>query len=180
MRRRIAERRPKGNLSEQISGDLFGGSLRAFVLGHKGKKPPQNLSKIQIRIWELRGQNPRCKGLALINFKSFEKGLAVREGCREEILPMPEIEASFLYPFSSAPLGDVGTHYWRIPLAVLGGCLSPNPSPQPLFETCQITLSWMLFRELAKALLFLFCKQKLVSSKRCSPPKGVPRMSDAF
>ena len=34
------------------------------------------------------------------NRGSLEKGLAVGGGCREEILRMPEIEASFLYPFS--------------------------------------------------------------------------------
>ena len=30
------------------------------------------------------------------NIRSFEKGLAVRGGCCEEILPRPEIEASFV------------------------------------------------------------------------------------
>ena len=35
-------------------------------------------------------------------FRSFEKGLGQR-GCREEILPMPEIEASFLRPFPMPP-----------------------------------------------------------------------------
>ena len=35
------------------------------------------------------------------------------EGWREEILPMPEIEASFLHPHSYAPLGEGGTHFWR-------------------------------------------------------------------
>ena len=34
-----------------------------------------------------------------ILFRSFEKGLAGRGGWREEILPMPEIQASFLCPF---------------------------------------------------------------------------------
>ena len=38
--------------------------------------------------------------------RSFEKGLADRGGWREEILPMPEIEASFLHPFSYAPSGE--------------------------------------------------------------------------
>ena len=38
--------------------------------------------------------------------RSFEKGLADRGGWREEIPPMPEIKASFLYPFSYAPLGE--------------------------------------------------------------------------
>ena len=45
-------------------------------------------------------------------FGSFEKGLADRGGCREEILPLQEIEASFLYPLSYA-LRRRGTHYWR-------------------------------------------------------------------
>ena len=33
------------------------------------------------------------------NVRSFEKGLAVRGGCREEILPVSEIEESFLTSF---------------------------------------------------------------------------------
>ena len=63
------------------------------------------------------------------------KGLAVRGGCREEILPMPEIEASFLCLFFLCPLRRRGTHYWRTFRAVFGACLSPTPSRQPLFET---------------------------------------------
>ena len=35
---------------------------------------------------------------------SFEKGLADRGGWREEILPLPEIQAPFLHPFSYLPL----------------------------------------------------------------------------
>ena len=40
--------------------------------------------------------------------RSFEKGLADRGGWRKEILPTPEIETSFLHPFSYAPLGEEG------------------------------------------------------------------------
>ena len=40
--------------------------------------------------------------------RSFEKGLADRGGWREETLQRPEIQASFLYPFSYAPLGEWG------------------------------------------------------------------------
>ena len=45
--------------------------------------------------------------------RSFEKRLADRGGWREEILHMPEIQASFLCPFSYAPLGRRETHFWR-------------------------------------------------------------------
>ena len=38
----------------------------------------------------------------------FRKGVGGRRGWREEILHMPEIQASFLYPFSYAPLGEGG------------------------------------------------------------------------
>ena len=41
--------------------------------------------------------------------RSFEKGLAGRGGWREEILPMPEIQAPFLCPFSYATLRRRGT-----------------------------------------------------------------------
>ena len=40
--------------------------------------------------------------------RSFDKGLADRGGWREEILHMPEIQASFLYPFSHPSLGEGG------------------------------------------------------------------------
>ena len=45
-------------------------------------------------------------GLGYFNIRSFEKGLADRGGWREETLQRPEIQASFLYPFSYAPLGE--------------------------------------------------------------------------
>ena len=45
---------------------------------------------------------------AFTSFRSFEKGLADRRGWRKEILPIAEIQASFLYPFSYAPLGEGG------------------------------------------------------------------------
>ena len=69
------------------------------------------------------------------SIRSFEKGLADKGGCREEILPMPEIAASFLCPFSYAPLGEGGHITGEHFLAVFGVCLSPTPSRQPLFET---------------------------------------------
>ena len=53
--------------------------------------------------------------------RGFEKGLADTGGWREELLPMPEIEASFLHPFSYSPLGEGGTHFWRTFLPVFGG-----------------------------------------------------------
>ena len=73
---------------------------------------------------------------------SFEKGLAVRGGCREEILPMPEIEASFLCLFAyAAPLGEGGHIAGELFGLFLGVCLSPTPSRQPLFETSDKTCS---------------------------------------
>ena len=41
-------------------------------------------------------------------FRGFEKGLADRGGWSEEVLHVPEIQASFLYPFSYAFLGEGG------------------------------------------------------------------------
>ena len=60
--------------------------------------------------------------------RSFEKGLADREDCREEILPMPE-------PFFLCPLRRRGTHFWITFLAVFGGCLSPTPPANPLSKS---------------------------------------------
>ena len=72
-----------------------------------------------------------------LGIRSFEKGLADRGGWREEILDAPGVQASFLYPFSYAPLGEgghiSGELFWRF----LGVCLSPTPSRQPLFETSE-------------------------------------------
>ena len=69
------------------------------------------------------------------NIRSFEKGLADRGGWREEILQRPEIQASFLYPFSYAHLGERGHISGELFGLFLGVCLSPTPSRQPLFET---------------------------------------------
>ena len=64
------------------------------------------------------------------SFKSiriFEKGLAGRGGWREEILPMPEIQTSFLCPFSYAtPLGE-GEHNSGIYFAVFRALLVDKP-----------------------------------------------------
>ena len=46
--------------------------------------------------------------------QKFRKGLADRGAWREEIRPMPEIEASFLHPFSYAPLRRMGTYFWTL------------------------------------------------------------------
>ena len=67
----------------------------------------------------------------LTNFlRSFEKGLADRGGWREEIFHMPEIQASFLCPFSYAPLGEGDTFLENF-LGSFGGFVCR----QPLFET---------------------------------------------
>ena len=69
-------------------------------------------------------------------FRSFKKRLADRGGCREETLPKPEIEASFLHPFSYTPLWEKGDtfleNFW-----LLSGLVA-NPLPPTLFETSHI------------------------------------------
>ena len=83
---------------------------------------------------------PRNQGVRdLGTIRSFEKGLADRGGWREETLQRPEIQASFLYPFSFAPLGEWGHISGEHLGLFLGGCLSPTPSRQPLFETSETT-----------------------------------------
>ena len=69
------------------------------------------------------------------SLRSFDKGLADKGGWREETLQRPEIQASFLYPFSYAPLGKWGHISGELFGLFLGVCLSPTPSRQPLFET---------------------------------------------
>ena len=70
--------------------------------------------------------------------QKFRKGVGGQSGlARGKILHMPEIQASFLYPFSYALLGEGGTHFWKTFWLFLGVCLSPTPSRQPLFETSE-------------------------------------------
>ena len=59
--------------------------------------------------------------------RSFEKGLVDRGGWREEILPIPEIEVSFLRPFSYAPLGEGGHISGERFLGLFGGFVSCQP-----------------------------------------------------
>ena len=66
-----------------------------------------------------------------------QRGLADREGWREEILHMPNIQASFLCPFSYAFLGEGGHIFGELFGVFLGACLSPTPSRQTLFETSE-------------------------------------------
>ena len=68
--------------------------------------------------------------VACVKIRSFEKGLASRGGWREEVLPMAEIQASFLYPFPYASLvRRTGTHTWRTFGALFGGLFVANPLP---------------------------------------------------
>ena len=95
------------------------------------------MSQLQLRVSRYTVQ--LSKGPSRTKIRSFEKGLAVRGGCREEILPLPEIEASFLYLFSYAPLiGEKGRITGDFFGLFLGVCLLPTPSRQPLFETSDI------------------------------------------
>ena len=60
---------------------IFGGYFWAFLLIRTGGKiHPKIHRKIQIRIWELRGQNPHCKNLPLTCF-SMERSLFREPAC---------------------------------------------------------------------------------------------------
>ena len=69
--------------------------------------------------------------------RSFEKGLADRGGWSEDALHRPEIEASFLYPLSYAPLGEGGQISGELCGLFFGVCLSATASRQPLIETSE-------------------------------------------
>ena len=58
----------------------------------------------------------------------------VRQGLAEEILRVPEIQASFLYPFSHAPLGEGGHIPGRTFLASFGGAVCRQPPPANPFS----------------------------------------------
>ena len=70
------------------------------------------------------------------SIRSFEKGSADRGGWREETLQRPEIQASFPYPFSYAPLGEGGQISGELLGFFLGFvCRQPqnaNPFSKPL------------------------------------------------
>ena len=61
-------------------------------------------------------------------FQKFRKGVgADRGGWHEEILPMPQVKASFLHPFSYAPLGEEG--HFRRTFWLVWGFVSRQPPP---------------------------------------------------
>ena len=77
--------------------------------------------------------------------------MADRGGWREEILPVPEIQASFLLLFPIPPLGGGGHNSGEQFLLHLGPCQSPTPStaefqqPQSLLvseKVLQYTSNW--------------------------------------
>ena len=145
-------------------GDKFGESLSGSqapprfwkVPGLPRKFPnfPRSFSATSpevLSLWNLINSNPEVprkfpklprkfprhphRGQPVSMVRSFEMGLAGRGDWREEILPMPEIQASFLCHFSYATLGRRGTQFWRSTFAVFWPPFVANPSRQPLFET---------------------------------------------
>ena len=71
----------------------------------------------------LAGDAPTFVMLQALYIRSFEKGLEDRGGWRQEVLSMPEIEATFLYPFS------YGTHFWRTFFGCFWGFVRHQPPP---------------------------------------------------
>ena len=76
-----------------------------------------------------------CRGGHVV--QKFRKGVGGQRGLSRRILPMPEIEASFLYLFPYAPLGEGGHIAGAFSGLFWGVCLSPTPSRQPHFETSE-------------------------------------------
>ena len=64
--------------------------------------------------------------------QKFRKGVGGERGLARK---NPEIEASFLHPFSYVPLGERDTFLENYFGCFWGVCFSPTPSHQPLFET---------------------------------------------
>ena len=72
----------------------------------------------------------------IVNFRSFEKGLADKGGLvrrNPSHATMPEIEAAFLHPFSYAPLRRRGTHFCTTFL-LFWGFVSRQPCPANPFS----------------------------------------------
>ena len=72
-----------------FTGD-FWGIFRAFISNKQEEKiHPQIHGKIQIRIWELRGQNPHCKDLPLIiSSQDFWRSSRPSRTCSSSPLPL--------------------------------------------------------------------------------------------
>ena len=66
LKRRLLQKSNWGVFPNKFPGEFCRGFFGPFFLWKKGgKNPPKMHGKIQIRIWEFRGQNPHCKNLPL-------------------------------------------------------------------------------------------------------------------
>ena len=77
--------------------------------------------------------------------RSFEKRLADRGGWPEELFPVPEIEASFLHPFSYAPLGEGGRISGEVFWLFFGGSVRRQPPPANPFSMGDMDLGQIKF-----------------------------------
>ena len=125
--------------------------------------PKASVTKIWVSVHALHTTLPdmqfafikRFPATIWISVRSFEKGLADRRGWREQILHMPEIQASFLYPFSYAPSGEQekGDTFLENFLGSFWGfvCRQPPPanpfSSKPLIQPLPPGLRWPDSRE---------------------------------
>ena len=72
------------------------------------------------------------------NYQKFRKGVGGQRGLARGTLQRPEIQASFLYPFSYAPLGEWGHIFGELFGRFVVVANSSRPGfvcRQPLFET---------------------------------------------
>ena len=127
--------------------------------------------------------NPTCARSHIWGFpifsdpsvRGFEKGLADRGGWREEILPVPEIQASFCILLPIPPLGEDGHNSGQQFCCVWGPVSRPTPSRQPLFETSESSvMSWTSPRDVSATVLVF---QDLEGLTRY-PPKNFLFLAD--
>ena len=96
------------------------------------------------------------------------KGLPDRGGWREEILPVPEIQASFLQPFSYSSLRRRWTQFWGQFLLHLAPLSVTNPIPPTPFRTSDFSHFENLGRH-SIDLWSLACRQCTDGSVSSSP-----------
>ena len=125
-------------------------------------------SRPQAQYW-IKFLDPWAQDLYPILSEVSKRGLVDRGGWQEEIRPMPEIEASFLLPFSYASLRSRGTHFWS--LGHISGLVSTQPPPANPFSK-PLILGWGLAMQFGTRISSAQLLPAPTLDKKRSPKKG--------
>ena len=119
-------RNPRGIFPNKALENFAGDFIRPFSLEKRRKIHPKIHGKIQIRIWELRGQNPHRKDLALTKQRSHLDGERSRTcqhlssfNCENPPVSKPPIRHSLMF-----------CHGQKLLHLGQNGCEQPFPLPK--------------------------------------------------